>query len=145
MSNKILITDSLFILKEHEDQLRAAGYEIERIDKPKPSEEELIKAIKGKVAYILGGIEQATEKIIDAADELKVIAFPGIGYKDFIPAWEYATAKGIAIVNAPDGPTHAVAEWAITMALAMNRDIFDIGRMGQKDFMTTKGLEAQRI
>ncbi len=145
MKGTILITDSLFIHKEHEDQLRAAGYEIERLDKPKASEEELISAIKGKSGYILGGIEEVTEKVIDAADELKVIVFTGIGYKNFIPAWEYATKKGIAIANAPDGPTHAVAEWALTVTLAMNRGIFDLGRTGQKDFMTTKGVEGQSV
>jgi phosphoglycerate dehydrogenase-like enzyme len=145
MKGTILITDSLFIHKEHEGKIRAAGYEIERLDKPKASEEELIAAIKGKVGYILGGIEEVTEKVIDAANELKVIVFTGIGYKNFIPAWEYATKKGIAIANAPDGPTHAVAEWAVIMALAMNRGIFDLGRAGQKDFMTTKGIEGQNV
>ncbi len=34
MKPTILITDSLFIFKDHEDALRAAGYEIERLDKP---------------------------------------------------------------------------------------------------------------
>lgn len=141
----ILITDSLFIFPEHEKMLTDSGYEIERLNKPEPSEEELAKAIKGKVGYILGGIEQVTEKVVDSSDELKAIVFTGIGYKDFIPAWEYATKKGIAISNVPDGPTHAVSEWAITMALAMNRGIFDLGRTGQKDFMTTTGLEGQNI
>ncbi len=142
---KILITDSLFIGAEHEATLKASGFLIERIDKPKPTEAELVKAIPGKAGYILGGIEHVTEKIIDVADALEVIAFPGIGYKDFIPAWEYATKKGIAITNAPDGPTHAVAEWAITMALAMNRGVFTAGRVGEKVFETTKGLENQAI
>ncbi len=73
MKGTILITDSLFVHKEHEEQLRAAGYDIQRIDKPKANEEELIAAIKGKIGYILGGIEQVSEKVIDAADELKVI------------------------------------------------------------------------
>ncbi len=71
--------------------------------------------------------------------------FTGIGYKDFIPAWEYAIKKGIAIANTPDGPTHAVAEWALTMALAMNRNIFDLSRTGTKDFMTSKGIEGQKV
>ncbi|HEV7449503.1 MAG TPA: NAD(P)-dependent oxidoreductase [Candidatus Paceibacterota bacterium] len=145
MKGKILITDSLFIFPEHEKMLTDAGYEIERLDKPKASEEELVEAVKGKVGYILGGIEHITEKIIDAADSLKVITFTGIGYKDLIPAWEYATKKGIAITNTPDAPTHAVAEWALTVTLAMNRGVFDLGRGGQKDFMTTKGLEGLNI
>lgn len=145
MKGKILITDSLFIFPEHEKMIIDAGYEIERINKPQPTEEELIKAIKGKAGYILGGIEHVTEKIIDAGDKLKVIAFPGIGYKDFIPAWKYATKKGIILANAPDGPTHAVSEWAVMMALVMTRGIFDLGRVGQKEFMTTTGIEGQKI
>jgi D-3-phosphoglycerate dehydrogenase len=142
---KILITDSLFIQAEHENKLRQAGFEIERLDKPEATEEELIEAIKGKDGYILGGTEILTNNIIDAADKLKAIVFTGIGYKDFIPNYEYAMAKGIAIANTPDAPTHAVAEWAITMALAMNRNIFDLGRSGDKNFMTSKGIENQHI
>ncbi len=145
MKGKILITDSLFISKEHEKILIDVGYEIERLDTPKATEEELIKAIKGKVGYILGGIEHVTEKVIDAADSLKAIVFTGIGYKNFILAWEYATKKGITIANAPDGPTHAVAEWAVTAALAMNRGFFELGRAGQKEFMTTAGIEGQSV
>jgi D-3-phosphoglycerate dehydrogenase len=141
----ILVTDSLFILPEHEEKLREAGFEIERLDKPQATEEELISAIKGKDGYILGGIENLTDKIIDSADSLKAIVFTGIGYKDFIPNHEYVTSKGIAIANTPDAPTHAVAEWAVTMALAMNRNIFDLGRAGEKKFMTSKGIENQHV
>lgn len=142
---KILITDSLFILPENEEKLRLAGFEIERLDKPQATEDELIQAIKGKDGYILGGIEILTNKIIDAGDKLKAIVFTGIGYKDFIPNHEYVSSKGIAIANTPDAPTHAVAEWAITMALAMNRNIFDLGRTGDKKFITSKGIENQHI
>jgi len=38
----VLITDSLFFYTEHEQQLKAAGYDIERLDKPDATEEELI-------------------------------------------------------------------------------------------------------
>jgi gluconate 2-dehydrogenase len=128
----ILVTDSLFIFPEHEKVLTDAGFTIERLDKPAATEDELITALKGKEGYILGGIERLTNRVIDAADGLKAIVFTGIGYKNFIPNWEYVTQKGIAIANAPDGPTNAVAEWAVTMALAMSRNIFDIGRAGEK-------------
>lgn len=145
MKGKILITDSLFIGSEHEQKLISAGYEIERLDVPSATEEQLVEAIKGKVGYILGGIEKVSNKVIDAGDSLKAIVFTGIGYKDFINDPEYATKKGIAIANTPDAPTYAVAEWAITMALAINRNIFDLGRLGEKQFMTSKGIEGQRI
>ncbi len=48
MSEKILITDSLFIFPENEKQLLDAGYEIERLNKLSATEEELCEAVKGK-------------------------------------------------------------------------------------------------
>lgn len=86
MKGKILITDNLFIFSEHEEQLKNTGYEIERLNKPQATEEELTEAIKGKVGYILGGIEKVTDKVIDAAEQLKVIVFTGSDWRQFIPA-----------------------------------------------------------
>ena len=54
MKGKILVTDSLFIFDEHVNKLEAAGFEVERLDKPEVTERELIEAIKGKVGYISG-------------------------------------------------------------------------------------------
>jgi phosphoglycerate dehydrogenase-like enzyme len=85
------------------------------------------------------------ERVIDAADSLKVISFTGIAYKDFIPAWEYAESKGIKVANAPDGPTNAVAEWSVGAALLMNRHFLELGRTGEKSFITSAGLEGQQI
>jgi phosphoglycerate dehydrogenase-like enzyme len=144
---KILITDELFIFSEHEKILIDAGFALERV-KPsgnKITEEELCEAIKGKSGYILGGIEQVNAKVIDAADQLEAIVFTGIGYKGFIPAWTYATQKGIAIANVPDGPTQAVAEWAITAALIMSRDFFTLGGENEQTFITTTGIENATI
>jgi len=38
MSNKILVTDTLFIFPEHIKKLKEAGYEIERLPKPDATE-----------------------------------------------------------------------------------------------------------
>lgn len=141
----ILITDSLFIFSEHEKKLKDAGYEIIRLDKPDATDDELCEAVKGKVGYILGGVEKVTERVIDAADELKAIAVTGIGYPVFVPAWEYALKRGIAITNTPSGPTQEVAEWAMTAALIMNREFLELGRVGDKTFKVTKGIENQKI
>lgn len=141
----ILVTDSLFIFPEHEQVLKEAGYLVERLDTPAATEEELCKAVKGKAGYILGGIEKITAQVINAADSLEAIVLTGIGYKEFIPGWEAAKAKGIAIGNVPDGPTHAVAEWMLGAALAMNRGFFELGAPDGATFLTTKGLEGQTI
>lgn len=141
----ILVTDSLFIFPEHEQQLKDAGYEVARLDKPEASEEELCEAVKGKVGYILGGIEKVTDTVIDAADQLEAIVFTGIGYKGMIPGWKRATEKGIAIGNVPDGPTQSVAEWSIAAALIMTRGFLELARTGDKQFLTTTGLEGQVV
>lgn len=138
---KILITDSLFIFKEHEEKLRAAGYDIERLDKPNASEEELIQAVKGKEGYILGGIEKVTDKVINAADQLKAIAFTGTDHVAFIPGHTLATKKGICISTTPAANAYAVAEYTIAIILSMTRDVFDLTRVGEKKFGTTTSLK----
>lgn len=140
MTNKILVTDSLFISEEHVKQIEAVGYEVERLDKPAATEEELVEAVKGKVGYILGGTEKVTNKVIEAADELKTIVFTGTGWKGFIPGYELAVKKGIAIGAAPHMNAHAVAEFGMTMTLIMCRDAIALARGGEVIFETTKSL-----
>lgn len=136
----ILITDSLFIFPEHEQKLREAGFELTRLDKPEATEAELIEAVRGKHGYILGGVEKVTDKVIDAADELKAIAFTGSDWKAFITGHERATQKGISIANTPGANSYAVGEYAITLMLGMTRNIFELGRTGTKKFQTTHSL-----
>lgn len=143
--NKILITDSLFIFPEHEQRLRDAGYEPVRLDKPSASEAELIEAVKGKVGYIMGGIENVTKPVIEAADQLKAITFAGTGWQDFIPAWKYATEKGISISNAPSGNAPEVAEWGIAAMMAMQRNLFSLGPQGKEKFATVKSLSQLEV
>ncbi|HEY8931412.1 MAG TPA: NAD(P)-dependent oxidoreductase [Mucilaginibacter sp.] len=144
-SSTILITDSLFISKKNEKLLQQAGFQIERIDNPKLSESELCEAIKGKVGYILGGVEIVTKKVIDSADELKAIAFTGAGYTEFIPAYKEATKKGILISNAPGGNADAVAEFTIMLILMMTRNILSLGRIGKSSFKTSKSLKDSTV
>ncbi len=137
---KILVTDTLFIFDEHIKLLEKAGYEVVRIEKPDMSEEELCKAIKGKVGYILGGVEYATDKVFDAADELKAIIFTGTGFKGHISGWQYALDKGVLIGTTPYANVHEVAEWGLAATLAMQRDLFDLGPQGTTKFHTIKSL-----
>lgn len=140
MSKTILITDTFFIFSEHENVLRDAGYEVERLNKPEATEEEMIKAIHGKVGYILGGLEKVTDKVVENANGLKAIVFTGSDWKSFIPAYENATKKGILIANTPDANSYAVSEYALTLMLAMIRNIFELGKTGNKKFQTTHSL-----
>lgn len=145
VKGKVLVTDSLFIFDEHVEQLNSAGYEVERLDKTVATEEELKEAIKGKVGYLLGGLEKVTQPVIDAADELKAIAFTGTGWQGFIPDWKYATEKGIAIGNAPSGNAPEVAEWGIAAMVAMQRNLFSLGPQGTEKFTTVKSLSQLEV
>jgi D-3-phosphoglycerate dehydrogenase len=144
-SMKILITDSLFIFPEHEKMLTDAGFEIERLDTPTATEEQLIEHIKGKAGYILGGIEDVNEKVIDAADELKAIVFTGSDWRYFISGHKRATEKGIAIASAPGANRFAVAEYTVALILAMTRNLFELGRAGQKKFETTGTIKGSTV
>ena len=142
---KILVTDSLFIFDEHVKQIEAAGYEVERLDKPEATEEELIEALKGKSGYILGGIEKVTDKVLQSTDQLKAIAFTGADWEFFIPGWKTAKQKGIAIANSPGANSVAVAEFSMSVALTMQRTLLELGRTGDKAFETTKSFQNSTI
>lgn len=138
---RVLITDTLFITEDHVKQIEAAGYETERLEKSAATEDELIEALKGKVGYILGGIEKVTDRVIESADELKAIAFTGADWQALITGWEKAKEKGIKISNAPGANSPAVAEFALTLTLAMQRNLFELGRTGDVGFETTGTLQ----
>src|SRR6202049_3545707 len=84
---------------------------------------------KDKLAEIIGDYDglairsatKATAKIIEKAKRLKVIGRAGIGVDNVeIPA---ATAKGIIVMNTPFGNSITTAEHAITLMLALARQI----------------------
>src|SRR3954467_2931415 len=84
---------------------------------------------KEKLAEIIGDYDglairsatKASAKIIEKAKRLKVIGRAGIGVDNVdIPA---ATAKGIIVMNTPFGNSITTAEHAITLMLALAREI----------------------
>lgn len=138
----ILITDSLFIGPEEERVIKAASYDIDRLDKPCATEDELVASVKGKVGYIQGGIERITARVIDAADELRVISFTGSGYTEFIPGWRQATARGIAITTAAGGNALSVAEFALTLALTQVRRVPSLSSQAGMNFFIAHEFSA---
>jgi phosphoglycerate dehydrogenase-like enzyme len=141
MTKKLLITDTFYVFDNHVSRLQAAGYEVIRLDKSAATEAELIEALKGVSVYIIGGIEQVTAAVIDSVTSLEAILFPGVDYEKYIPAAEAARQKGIKLLNAPAANAAAVAEFAVGVAIAMQRDLFGISRTGDKKYLTTKSIE----
>lgn len=88
---------------------------------PTMTEDELCKVIGEYDALMVRSQTKVTEKILDAAKNLKIIGRAGVGV-DNIDV-EKATQKGIIVVNSPDGNTMAAAEHTLALMLAMSRNI----------------------
>lgn len=127
--NTILVTDNI-LSPENERQFASKALHVQRLRKHCATQRELIAALKGTVGYILGGVEIVTPKVIASADTLKAIVYTSSNYRVYIPAYEEATRRGIAIANCPGADAGATAEYALTLMLAMSRNLFDIGRTG---------------
>ena len=107
---------------------------------------------KDKLAEIINGFDglairsatKVTAKMLEKAKSLKVIGRAGIGVDNVdIPA---ATARGIIVMNTPFGNSITTAEHAITLMLAMARQIprsrcLDAGRqMGKEQISRRRDL-----
>src|SRR5690242_7300808 len=84
---------------------------------------------KEKLAALVGGFDglairsatKVTSKVLEQAKKLKVVGRAGIGVDNVdIPA---ATAKGVIVMNTPFGNSITTAEHAITLMLALARQI----------------------
>lgn len=85
-----------------------------------PSEAQLIAALPGCVGW-LAGVEPVSDAVIAAAPDLRVISRNGSGI-DNLPLNALA-ARGIALRRADGANARAVAELALTLALAGLRDV----------------------
>ena len=85
----------------------------------KPGE---LKVILGDYdALVVRSETKVTRDVIEAGSKLQVIARAGIGVDNI--DLEAATARGIAVVNAPTGNTVAAAEHTVALMLAMARNV----------------------
>lgn len=106
--------------------------------------EELLACIGEYDGLVTRSQTQVTKEVIDAAKNLKVIGRAGVGVDNIdIPA---ATARGIVVLNAPEGNTIAATEHTIAMMMAMTRHIpqahasIQAGKWDRKSF---DGIQVQ--
>lgn len=88
--------------------------------KTKLREDELLEIIPKYDAIVVRSATKVTQKIIEKSN-LKVIGRAGVGV-DNIDV-EYATKKGVLVVNAPEGNTIAASEHTIALLMAAARNI----------------------
>ncbi|MCQ5375752.1 MAG: phosphoglycerate dehydrogenase [Methanomassiliicoccales archaeon] len=115
---KILVTDE--ISKEGLEILRRDS-KVEVDVRPNISHEDLIKIIHEYDGIIIRSGTKITRDVIDAGKNLKVIGRAGVGV-DNVDV-EYATMKGILVMNTPSANIISAAEHTMAMILALARNI----------------------
>lgn len=91
-------------------------------DQPgKLTEEELLDRIGEYDGMVVRSATKVTDKLLEKATKLKVVGRAGVGVDNIdIPA---STAKGILVMNTPDGNTISTAEHTCGMIIALSRNI----------------------
>jgi len=114
---KVFIADDV-----NEDKLaplREAGFEV--VKKTKLAPEELGDEIEDADGVIVRSATKITADLMDRAKKLRVIGRAGVGV-DNIDV-KGATARGIVVMNAPDGNTITTAEHTIALLVSMARNV----------------------
>src|SRR3954447_8952354 len=119
MSPRVLISDSLSpaavqIFKDH-------GVEVDFQPDLGKDKDKLAEIIGDYDGLAIRSATKVTPKVLERANNLRVIGRAGIGVDNVdIPA---ATAKGVIVMNTPFGNSITTAEHAITLMLALAREI----------------------
>jgi D-3-phosphoglycerate dehydrogenase len=118
----IYLVKVLVASRIHEDGiklLKSSGVEVTYVEEP--PENELVGLIKGHHGLIVRSKPVVTRRVIEAADQLLVIARAGVGV-DNIDV-EAARERGIEVLNSPEATVTSVAELAVGLMLAVARKI----------------------
>jgi lactate dehydrogenase-like 2-hydroxyacid dehydrogenase len=84
------------------------------------SEDELVVELKEAVGYLHAGEERATARALQSAKEtLKVVAFVGVGYENFVDV-EAADALGVVVTNTAGAATESVAAFTVGQIINAN-------------------------
>ena len=119
MAPRVLVSDKL---SETAVQIfRDNGVDVDFMPDLGKDKEKLLEVIGKYDGLAIRSATKATEKLINAATNLKVIGRAGIGVDNVdIPA---ASRKGIVVMNTPFGNSITTAEHAISLMLACARQI----------------------
>lgn len=114
---KVLISDKMS--ERAKEIFEARGIEVDV--KTGMSEDELIACIGAYDGLAVRSATKATQKVLEAAENMKVIGRAGIGVDNIDVS--AATARGIVVMNTPFGNAITTAEHAIAMMMALARQI----------------------
>ncbi|MDJ0628528.1 MAG: phosphoglycerate dehydrogenase [Rhodobacter sp.] len=119
MAPKVLVSDKL---SETAVQIfRNRGIEVDFRPDLGKDKDKLLEAINGYDGLAIRSATKVTPKLLEKADNLKVVGRAGIGVDNVdIPA---ASKKGVIVMNTPFGNSITTAEHAIAMMMAAARQI----------------------
>src|SRR5881394_1102832 len=99
--------------------LRDAGFAVDKRIKLSPTE--LLAAVADPEGLIVRSETKVNAAVMDAARKLRVVGRAGVGVDNIdVPA---ATARGIVVMNAPDGNTTTTAEHTLALLIALARNV----------------------
>jgi D-3-phosphoglycerate dehydrogenase len=117
---RILLLESIH--PDAKANLESAGLEVELLKKALP-EDELARAVRGCVGLGIRSKTQVTKKVLEAADDLRVIGAFCIGTNQI--ALREANLRGVPVFNAPFSNTRSVAEMMICEIVMLARRFGD--------------------
>jgi D-3-phosphoglycerate dehydrogenase len=137
---KIFVADD--VSESGLEPLRAAGFALEK--RVGLSHAELREALLECEGLVVRSETKVTAELMDGALRLRAVGRAGVGVDNIdVPA---ATARGVVVMNAPDGNTITTAEHTIALLVAMARRVpqanasLRAGRWERKRFI---GVELQ--
>lgn len=137
---KIFIADD--VSESGLEPLRRAGFDVEK--RIKLSADDLRPALHDCEGLVVRSETKVTADVMDAATRLRVIGRAGVGVDNIdVPA---ATARGIVVMNAPDGNTITTAEHTMALLIALARRVPQANaslRAGQWERKKFIGVELQ--
>ena len=119
MAPKVLVSDKLS--KTAVQIFRDHGIDVDFLPDVGKDKVELLKIIGQYDGLAIRSATKATEKLLANADNLKVIGRAGIGVDNV--DLQAASRKGVIVMNTPFGNSITTAEHAITMMMAVARQI----------------------
>ena len=114
---KILVADD--VSDSGLQPLRDAGFGVEKRTGLAP--EPLREALRDRDGLVVRSETKVTADLMDHAPKLRVVGRAGVGVDNIDVA--AATARGIVVMNAPDGNTITTAEHTIAMLISLARRV----------------------
>src|SRR5918998_3613937 len=114
---KILVSDD--VSESGLEPLRAAGFAVEK--RTGLRGDDLVEAVRECDGLVVRSETKVTAQLMEAAGRLRAVGRAGVGVDNIDVA--AATARGIVVMNAPDGNTMTTAEHTLALLLALARRV----------------------